>query len=279
MRNFAAAFLVLLTAALAGAQVREGAAPVPGARLYYRDTGGSGIPVVLLHAFGGSSESFEHQFSPFEAKGYRVIAYDRRGFGRTTCDAGAEPGTQSGDLAALLDVLGIDRVHLIGTATGGIVALDFALSYPNRVRSLVIANSVGSLSDPEIASFRKRLALPKGLRVPLEFMELSPAYRAANPEGTKRWIEIDDQSHAAAPLPASQPFRASLTLANFETIRTPSLILGGGADMAAPAPLQELLAAHLRTAKLIMLPDVGHSAYWEQPDRFNSVVLEFLKNH
>ena len=237
------------------------------------------MPVVLLHAVGGTSESFENQFPTLAAKGYRVIAYDRRGFGQTTFDAGADPGTQAGDLAAFLDVLGLDRVHLIGTATGGIVALDFALSYPSRLRTLVIANSVGSLSDPEIAAIRHRLALPQGLRIPMEFMELSPAYRAANPEGTKHWIEIKDRNGTAAHLPAPQPFRSSLTLASLETIQAPTLLIGGGADMTAPAPLQELLAAHLRTAKLTILPDVGHSAYWEEPDKFNNAVLAFIKEH
>jgi len=271
--------LLLCLSSLCHAQMREGTAAVPGARLHYRDSGGDGVPVVLLHAFGGTSESFENQFPTLAAKGYRVIAYDRRGFGQTTFDAGADPGTQAGDLAAFLDVLGLDRVHLIGTATGGIVALDFALSYPSRLRTLVIANSVGSLSDPEIAAIRRRLALPQGLRIPMEFMELSPAYRAANPEGTKHWIEIKDRNSTAAHLPAPQPFRSSLTLASLETIQVPTLLIGGGADMTAPAPLQELLAAHLRTAKLTILPDVGHSAYWEEPDKFNNAVLAFIKEH
>jgi non-heme chloroperoxidase len=92
------------------------------------DSGGKGAPVILLHAAGGTSESFENQFSAFAAEGYRVIAYDRRGFGRTTFEAGAEPGRLAGDLAAFLDFLGLDAVDLVGTATGGIVALDFALS-------------------------------------------------------------------------------------------------------------------------------------------------------
>ncbi len=279
MKTILVAGLILSLDALGSAQMRAGAAPIPGARLHYVDSGGKGTPVIFLHAFGGTSESFVNQFSAFAAKGYRVIAYDRRGFGRTTFDAGAEQGTQAGDLVALLDSLGLDRVHLVGTATGGIVALDFALSYPRRLRSLVVANSVGSLSDPEIAAMRERLSFPKGMAVPLQFIELSPAYRAANPEGTKRWIEIQKGSRAETPLPVSQPFRSILTLASFETIQTPALLLGGGADMAAPAPLQELLARHLRTAKLIILPDVGHSAYWEQPDMFNSAVLEFIENH
>src|ERR1700759_1692572 len=106
-------------------------ANVPGARLWYTDTGGSGVPVVLLHAATGSSRVWEHQTPAFSKAGFRVIAYDRRGFGRTVIDpAGPQPGTGADDLQALLEQLHIDRIHLVSTAAGGFVAYDYALSFP-----------------------------------------------------------------------------------------------------------------------------------------------------
>src|SRR5580698_630049 len=103
-------------------EVREAYATIPGAKIFYRDTGGSGVPVILLHAATGSSRVWEYQIPAFTAAGYRVIAFDRRGWGRTTMDSGeSPPGTAADDLLSLLDQLHLDRVHVLGTAAGGFV--------------------------------------------------------------------------------------------------------------------------------------------------------------
>jgi pimeloyl-ACP methyl ester carboxylesterase len=74
---------------------------VPGARLFYQDTGGTGVPVVFLHAATGSSQVWKYQIPVFTKAGYRVIAFDRRGWGRTQIDpAGPQPGTAADDLLA-----------------------------------------------------------------------------------------------------------------------------------------------------------------------------------
>src|SRR5262245_47212240 len=84
--------------------IHEGFAQLPGARLFYRDTGGSGVPVILLHAATGTSDCWDYQIPAFRAAGYRVIAYDRRGWGRTELDP-AEPqiSMAADDLLGLLD--------------------------------------------------------------------------------------------------------------------------------------------------------------------------------
>src|SRR5215469_6022935 len=82
--------------------VSEAHVSLPGVRLFYRDTGGSGIPVVFLHANTGSSRVWEYQIPAFAAAGYRVIAFDRRGWGRTEVDPNAASGTAADDLAGLL---------------------------------------------------------------------------------------------------------------------------------------------------------------------------------
>src|SRR5215470_15501782 len=114
------------------APAREAYAELPGVRLWYKDTGGSGIPVVFLHSNTGSSQNWEHQIPAFTAAGYRFIAFDRRGWGRSMAvSSNAEqPGTAADDLHNLMKYLGIDRFHLVGTAGGGFVAFDYALSFP-----------------------------------------------------------------------------------------------------------------------------------------------------
>ena len=140
--GLAVAFITSL-AVLSFAQARETYADLPGVRLWYKDSGGGGVPVVFLHSNTGSSRNWDYQIPVFTAAGFRFIAYDRRGWGRSVTAPGAQPGTAADDLQALMKYLGIDRLHLVATAGGGFVALDYALSFPDQPRSLVIANSIG----------------------------------------------------------------------------------------------------------------------------------------
>ena len=128
----------------------EGIAELPGIRLAYSDTGGDGAVVVLLHPNTGSLAVWAYQRPALMAAGFRVIAYSRRG--HLGSDPGPEeaPGTGSGDLLALLDHLGLDRVHLMGTAAGAIVALDFALCYASRTLSATLACTILGITDPAL---------------------------------------------------------------------------------------------------------------------------------
>src|SRR5712692_2157884 len=161
--------------ALSAQSVREAFAELPGARIFYQDSGGGGTPVVFLHAATGSSRVWEYQIPAFTAAGYRFIAFDRRGWGRTVVDpAGPQPGTGAGDLLGLLDRLGIERVHLVGTAAGGSVALDFALSYPQRLRSLVFANGIGGVQDQDYLELGRRIGPPQFDALPPEDRDSTP---------------------------------------------------------------------------------------------------------
>ena len=277
---FSAPALPAQTPASAEPAVREAYATVPGARIFYRDTGGSGAPVVLLHAATGSSRVWEYQIPAFAAAGYRVIAFDRRGWGRTTINsAESPPRTAAGDLLGLLDQLGLDRVHLAGTAAGASVALDFALSYPQRVRSLVIANAIGGVQDADYLELGRRIRPPQFDALPPEFRELGPSYRAGNAAGTQRWVELEKTSRPPGPPAPNQPLRNRLTFALLETIQAPTLLLTGDADLYAPPPVLQLFAARIKGSETSIVPGAGHSTYWEQPELFNRAVLNFLGKH
>jgi len=271
-----AALLFVLMTSNTFAQAREGYADLPGVRLWYKDTGGRGIPVVILHSNTGSSQNWDHQIQPFTAAGFRLIAYDRRGWGKSTTDA-AQPGTAADDLHALMKFLGVDRFHLIGTAGGGFVAFDYALSFPEQLRSLIVVNSIGGVQDADYLELGRRLRPPQFDAMPPELRELGPAYRAADPEGTKRWIELERMSRQSGA--AAQTYRNRMTFAMLESIKLPVLLMTGDADMYAPPPLLRMFSARIKGAESLIIPEAGHSAYWEKPDVFNRAVLDFMRKH
>jgi pimeloyl-ACP methyl ester carboxylesterase len=256
-------------------------ADIPGVRLWYVDSGGTGTPVVFLHAATGTTLAWEYQVQPFVSAGYRFIAYDRRGHGRSVIDKTApQPGTAADDLEALMKHLRIDRFHVVGTAAGGIASLDYALAFPQRLRSLVVANSIGGVQDEDYLALGRRIRpAPQFDALPADFRELGPSYRAANPEGTRRWNELERLSHPDGSAPAPPATKNRLTFERLETIKTPTLLMTGDADLWAPPALMRLFAARIKQAETAIVPESGHSAYWEQPDTFNRLVLAFIGKH
>jgi pimeloyl-ACP methyl ester carboxylesterase len=254
-------------------------AELPGVKLWFTDTGGSGVPIVLLHANTGTSAVWENQIASFSQAGYRVIAFDRRGWGRSIANpaTGPQPGSIADDLDALAESLKLDRFHLLGIAGGGFAALDYAAWRPERLRSLVIAASTGQMAEKEIADFVARLEIPGLRKLPAVYREVGPSYRGANPDGTQRWIEIDE--HARQGDAPAQPLRTPNTFAKIETIATPTLVMAADADLLAPPALMRIWADHMKNHEWAVVTDSGHAMAWEQPDIFNEKVLAFIKRH
>ncbi len=254
-------------------------AELPGVKLWFTDSGGDGTPIVLLHANTGTSAAWAGQVEGFSRAGYRVIAFDRRGWGQSIADpaSGPQPGSIAGDLDALADYLKLDRFHLLGVAGGGFAALDYAAWRPERLRSLVIGASTGQVTDKEITDFIARLEIPGLRKLPAVYREVGPSYRGANPEGTQRWMEIE--AHARRTSAPSQPLRTPNTFAKIETILTPTLVLAADADLLAPPALMRIWASHLKSYEWGLMPDSGHAIAWEQPATFNKKVLEFVSQY
>ena len=277
---FGSLVLPLLSAQDLVAEARERYADIPGVRIFYTDTGGRGVPVVFLHSGTGSSQNWEHQIPAFTAAGYRFIAYDRRGWGRSvSVPAGAQAGTDVDDLQALMDHLGIERFHLVGTAAGGFVALDYALSYPKRLRSLVMANSTGGVVDAEYLELGRRIRPALFDTMPPEFREIGPSYRAANPEGTRKWIELERISRPKGTPLVPQAMKNRVTFSLLEKIEVPTLLIAGDTDFYAPPPFLRFFTSRIKKSESAIIPEAGHSSYWEQPEIFNRTVLEFLRKH
>jgi pimeloyl-ACP methyl ester carboxylesterase len=254
-------------------------AELPGVRLWFTDSGGTGTPIVLLHANTGTGASWEPQVDAFAREGYRVIAFDRRGWGKSLADpaTGAQPGSVAADLDALANHLQLDKFHLVGVAGGGFVSLDYAAWRPERLRSLVVAASTGQFAEKEMRDFTARVEIPELRQQAAVYREVGPSYRGVNPEGAKRWVEIEE--HTPKPGAPSQPLRTPNTFAKLSTVTMPILVVAADADLLAPPALMHTWAAHLKNYEWATVPDSGHAIAWEHPNMFNEKVLGFVKRY
>lgn len=251
---------------------------IPDARLWYEDTGGDGVPVVFVHPAAGGSESWAYQVPAFVAAGYRCITYDLRGWGKSQqLPSAAGLGYMSDDLEALVQGLDLERFMLVAAAYGGMGSIDYTLRFPQRVRAFVLATSQGAILDPEFVEVLDRVVRPEIRKLPIELRELGPSYRAENPDGVARWLQI---FHASAGESVQrQPRYLKLTLSLLETMQAPTLVLAGGADLISPPALMRLMAERIPGSEFRMVADAGHSANWERPEAWNQIVLEFLGRH
>jgi pimeloyl-ACP methyl ester carboxylesterase/GNAT superfamily N-acetyltransferase len=242
------------------------------AELAFWDTGGEGPAILLLHPGTGSHAVWQHQRPVLAEAGFRVVGYSRRG--HLGSPATEDSGCAVDDLAALMDHLGLARAHLVGCAQGAIVALDFALSHPARVGRMVLACTHMGLEDADHAARSAALRPPGFAAMPAEFREIGPAYRAANPEGVAAWLVLE---HAAIPgRKVEQPRRNRVDRAALGRLASPVLLIGGDADLWAPPPVFRDFARAIPGSRLVILPECGHAAQWEQPQAFNAAVLDFL---
>jgi pimeloyl-ACP methyl ester carboxylesterase len=283
--NAVASFLVLFAslgfAASSGARANETSGAfidLPNVKLWVTDSGGTGDPVILLHANTGTSDNWEKQTPTLVQAGYRVIAFDRPGWGKSVVHEGMKPISVAEDLDALVDHLKLNKFHLVGVAGGGYIAMDYAAWRPERLKSLIVAASgLGLMGDDEAETFRKRAAIPGFDRLPPEVREMSPSYRGMNPEGVARWKEIEQHAmQAGAVVP---PLRTPNTDEKVASITTPILVIAGDVDLTTPSAAIRLWAKHLKTYDWLLIPEAGHAVAWEQPDAFNQGVLAFLRKH
>ena len=221
----------------------------------------------------------ERHNTAFSAAGYRVVAFDRRGWGKSVADpaTGPQPGTAAEDLDGLVRHLALGRFHLVGVAAGGFVAVDYASWRPEKLRSVTVAASTGGVQEQETVDYTARFQLPGFAAWSPDVKELSLSDRASHPEGVQQWLDIAE--HARQKGAPSQSLRTPNTYAKLESMSTPTLLMATDADFYAPPGLMKLFAAHIKNATWVLVPGAGHSVSWEQPETFNMEILAFIGRH
>jgi len=238
---------------------------------------GAGAALVFLHGVGSDKSVWDRQLASFSA-GYRAIALDYPGYG----DSGMPPGDLdraaiAGYVLGALDALGIGAAHLVGLSMGGVIALELARSRPERLRSLVLADSFAWHPDGDAIVARTRAALERmSMR---EFAEqrvevlLAPGAGAMlRHEVVETMSRIDRRAFGWASLAVWTPdYRADLP-----RIATPTLVLVGEHDQITPAALSEALAAGIPGAHLALIRGAGHISNIDQPAAFDALVEAFI---
>ena len=253
---------------------KEGIAELRGTRLGYWDTGGAGEPIVLLHPASGSALIWLYQQPVFAKAGYRVIAYSRRNYYNSDLAPADNPGTASGDLQNMIEFLRLERFHLVSSAAGGSVAADYALSHPERLLSLTVSSNNLAAANGYIAEAAAKIRTKEWDDLPRWFRELGPSYRAANPAGVQKWIELNHKSETGKG--ARQKLVNVVTPEKLETLKVCTLLMTGAADMFTSPSIMRMIARHVPDNEVVIAPECGHSIYWEQPEFFNRTVLGFI---
>jgi pimeloyl-ACP methyl ester carboxylesterase len=290
-----ACIVLLLACGAAGA---AGQTTVPkrivanGAEFHYVASG-TGEPLILLHGGQGDYRSMAAQAEALSPH-YRVIAYSRRFHHPNDNPIPSDYGSgypDAADLAALVDGLGLGRVHLVGTSAGALTALLFALEHPEKVRSLVLAEPpihrwarddaagrplydafMSGVWSPAGAAFRRgddvagMRALVDGFAGAPRFDGLPPAARAVALQNA-RFFRVATAS--PDPFPAVDKARVA-------RLRMPVLIVTGERTVPLHRFVNEELAKVLPRAERATIAGAGHGAAREKPREFNAAVLGFL---
>jgi 3-oxoadipate enol-lactonase len=254
-----------------------------GARIAY-DVDGSGEPVVFVHAGVANRHMWDDQVAALK-DAYRVIRYDTRGYGET--DTEAVSFSNRADIGALLDHLGEASAHVVGLSRGASIALDFALEFPDRVRSLTVAaGGVGGYEAPE-SSAEDDFAEPERLWEAKDWKALAdwetafwvdgPGQSADRVDSSIRsrvhgWILSNYEAEKEEGEPQVLDPPAAQRLAQ---LHAPLLVMLGTLDEPGTSASMRYLASIIPGAQLEEF-ESAHMVNLEHPERFNRVLRAFL---
>lgn len=264
-------------------------APVGSHSLSYEIHGeGPGPPLLLIAGLGGASQGWLALQVPEFARRHRCVLFDHRGVGASQ-DPGGPFGTAdlADDAAALLEALGIERVHVLGAFLGGMVAQELALRHPARVARLVL---VGTWARPDA---KRRMLVAKwkamvGHGLPREIIAWERMLWTLSDETLEQadLVEPMLEGYLRDGFPMSESTFVRQCDACLEhdaaerlaAVTRPALVICGQQDLLTPPRLGRELAEALPDAHLVTIPHAGHLVMAEAATRFHEIVLQFLED-
>lgn len=259
---------------------------VNGVELYYELHGLADRPLLVLNngIIMNAASSWGFQTETL-SRHYRLLQYDCRGQGQSEhpkADYSMEE--HADDLAALLTALEVESAHIAGISYGGEVAQAFALKYPARACSLMLADTVSEVRPALRTIIQSWLDAARegnaeaffNATVPWNF---SPQFIAANPKLLKDARGRYDLLDYPAVVRLCECFLKVDFTTRLREIKTPTCILVGSLDLLKGADYAAILKQGIPQAELHILPGAGHASCWERPQEFNSVLLGFLAKY
>jgi pimeloyl-ACP methyl ester carboxylesterase len=251
-----------------------------GIRLHYRDTG-TGLPVLLLHAFPLSGAMFDGQVAALSGVA-RFIVPDQRGFGQSGLGEG--PTTMESlaeDALLLLDHLGIAAAVIGGLSMGGYASLALLRQDPGRVRGLILADTQMGADDEPARALREALAqdvLGTGMEVLVE-RQLPRLLGADAPDELR--ARVAAIMRANPPAGAAAALRGMALRADNRDMLArfsgPVLVLVGAEDVVTPPDKARAMSRVAADATLVEIPAAGHLSNLEEPESFNKALEHFFK--
>jgi pimeloyl-ACP methyl ester carboxylesterase len=265
-------------------------------RMAYMDVSPSEIPngqtAVLFHGLNFFAAAFEVTIEALRHEGFRVIAIDRLGFGRSSKpDIHYNLHMPARHTKLLLDHLNIEHAAIVGHSMGGMVATRFASTYPEITSHVVMVNQIG-LTDPRLGNewMDPELAYERALATNYETVLRNHIryYPGGWKEEYLHWVQIQYGLTLSGDWPRMARVRAAQRMLIFEDpvayewqhIATKALVIGGAEDQLVddyPARARHV-AEQLQNAELVLFPGIGHAPAFEIPDRFHIELIRFLKS-
>lgn len=252
-----------------------------GARIYW-DEEGQGDPLLLIMGLAYPSAAW-YRTRPVLARHFRTIALDNRGVGQSEMPPGPYPiALMASDAAAVLDAAGVESAHVFGLSMGGMIAQEFALQYPKRVRSLVLGcTAAGGPHAVRAEADAVKMLMARGS------MTREEAAEAAVPfiydPGTPRSLIDEDIEKRRPWFPHPDAYNAQLqgilaweAYSRLSIISAPTLVIHGENDRLVPAGNGKLIAEKIPGAQLVTLPHASHIFTTDQPKAANRAILGFL---
>lgn len=253
-----------------------------GCRIAWRFDGPENAPVLLLsNSLGTNLHMWDPQMAALTAR-YRVLRYDSRGHGQSDSPAGGYSMDRLGrDAVALLDTLGLDRVHFCGLSKGGMVGQWLAVRAPERLNRLVLANTSAYMGPPANWQARIEGVLANGM-APLTEASIerwfTPSFPASAPE---QIMPIREMLLANNPVGYAGCCAAIRDMDQRPTAslnRTPTLVIAGSEDPATSVEEGRFLAESASNGRLTVLP-AAHLSNVELPEAFSKALIGFLEEN
>lgn len=250
-----------------------------GSELYYEVHGQGTRTIVFAHGAAGNHMSWWQQI-PRYRDNYRCLTFDHRGWGASTDATGMSLRGFAGDLDAILGDAGVEDLVLVAQSMGGFTALPFAAAHPDRVRGLLMADTVLGIGDEELigelrAGFADRGSPKLQDRLRLTTM-LADSYVDKHPEGVFLYQQV---SSLNSPPEISSDFSAaegSVPNSELANLKIPMVFLAGVEDRTISPALIERASTLAPNARYVGIPNAGHSVYWENATAFNAILDELL---